>query len=213
MWKEKVLLAMQRLPKDFGRAVQAFIYHGESQERETAEKYMWVAGTRVKEVSPQSEWMITLSGTATTATPLNAALFGKPAQYTREYRAMITAYLQVDDTVKLVLQADEEHWSKLAGLWDRLWADLARQGYIEAPAPTVSAPAPRQKLAERDADDMDVQARKKLLRGYLERVLIKAQSQRLAAELAGGNRSSLERWRKEFPEVEEEVRAAIKKRK
>lgn len=63
------------------------------------------------------------------------------------------------------------------------------------------------KLTERDPDDPDIQFRRAKLREYLERLLVKHQSQRQAEQLMGISRSNLERWRKCFPEIEQEVMA------
>lgn len=69
------------------------------------------------------------------------------------------------------------------------------------------------RLTERDPDDPNIERRKQKLHEYLERLLVKHQSQRQAEQYMGISRTNLERWRKTFPEVEQEVRAAITKHK
>ena len=140
MWKEKILFATKRLPRDFGRTVERFAKLSESQEQSESADSTWSAGITIAETSPQSEWVITLSGVTHRYDVFYAFLTDKSPHRFLAHRVDIFAYLQVDDTIRLVTEGTEEDWDKLAGLWDKLWAELARQGYIEAPAVSDRAP-------------------------------------------------------------------------
>ena len=140
MWREKTLVARQRLSKDFGTVVQGFSRLPDSREQVDSDKRLWRGWISVKETSPESEWVITLSGDETISRPFYAMLSGKSSRYVKNYRINILASRQVDDTIKLALQENVEHWLKLEGLWQKLWAELERQGYKEVPALEVAFP-------------------------------------------------------------------------
>ena len=112
-----------------------------------------------------------------------------------------------------------EDFAALAPIWERVKAELSRLGLVIEAEPTQvkrdedASKIGATKLVERDPDAPEIQARKRQLREYLERLLVKHQSQRLAEQLMGISRSNLERWRRAFPEIEQEVRMTITERK
>lgn len=140
MWSEKILVASQRLSKDFGAVVQRFSRLPDSREQSDSSSRSWRGQTSIKETSPDSEWVITLSGQETISRPVYAMITGKKARRPEHYRIGILASRLVDDTIRLAVQGNVEHWSQLKGLWDKLWAELERQGYREVHAPEVTAP-------------------------------------------------------------------------
>ena len=143
MWREKTLIARQRLSKDFGTVVQGFSRLPGSREQFDSDMRLWRGRISVKETSPESEWEISLLGDETTSRPFYGMLTGKPSRNVRSYHVNILASRLVDDTIKLAMQENVEHWSKLEGLWDKLWAELERQGYKEVPALEVASPLAR----------------------------------------------------------------------
>lgn len=138
-----IIVATQRLPRDFGRVVQQYVDDGRGQEHEITKEYEWRAGTQIKELSPQSEWVITLWGTRTDFTPRNAARLGAEEERDRNYHIALSASLLVDDTIRLVLEGEERHLMALTRLSNRLWMELEKEGYIKAPTVTDQVPKAR----------------------------------------------------------------------
>lgn len=147
-WHEKTLIARQRLSKDFGVVIQRFSRLPDSQEQYNSDKQSWRGSISIKETSPESEWVITLTGDETVDRPIYARMSAKPPIRTQNYRISILASRLVDDTIKLTIQENAEHWPKLERLWEKLWAELERRGYKEVPALTLVTSAAEDKSAK-----------------------------------------------------------------
>jgi hypothetical protein len=141
MWSEKTIIATQRLPKDFGPVVQTFSLLPDSQEQSDSDSRSWRGRISLSETSSGSAWVIRLFGQEMTSRPQPAVLTGKSPRHIKRYHVEILAARLVDDSIKLEVHGDAEHWPKLEGLWTKLWKELQRQGYKEAPALEVTVPA------------------------------------------------------------------------
>jgi len=60
-------------------------------------------------------------------------------------------------------------------------------------------------LSEREPEDEGNERRKVKLREYLVWILVRGKSQRFAEQMIGESRTNLQRWRGDFPEIEEDV--------
>lgn len=148
MWSEKIIVSRQRLPKDFGRVILRFCRHLDSREQSDSDTRQWRGRISVERTASGSEWVIKLSGRETTRRREYAIVTGKSPLLVKNYRVEILASLLLRDRIKLEVQENVEHWPKLEGLWKKLWAELERQGYKEAPALDVTSRASEDRQAE-----------------------------------------------------------------